>query len=329
MKGQKDFTLCMPYFAKDVSNCAQIARILKLNARTVRRYKAAYQKKVPMDKVGKMGRPRKMTPAVKRQILANVRDKPHLSSTEIAREVSTEENNISARSARLYLQYRQFTKKKPRNVPRLTQKHIEARLSWAKENLNKDWSKVFFSDESFVQLFSNSLQYWTKKGGVIENPQNKDRTKVMFWAGFSVNFKSEIVFVDGTLTGEKYRGIVEKHVTPVLGRSKRCSARRGYTFQQDNDPKHTSKVVKEYLEDCSFSVMKWPACSPDLNPIENLWAIVKRKVAKRFPTTKLMLREYLIEEWAKVPRSTLENLVRSMPKRVNAVITNEGKRINF
>ena len=107
------------------------------------------------------------------------------------------------------------------------------------------------------------------------------------------------------------------------------SRRKGVVFQQDNDPKHTCKLVKKYLEEVGIEVLKWPSSSPDLNPIENLWSIVKMKVYKRFPKNKRELKEYLVEEWQKIEPKTIANLVESMPKRCQEILGKNGNCIEY
>ena len=102
-----------------------------------------------------------------------------MSSSEIAYKVeSSTGNTVAPRTVQRTLTKMQYDRKKPRNVPMLTKRHVEARLKFAQDNLDRDWTKVLFSEESFVQLFSNGLTLWTRKGTTRVNPQIKDRTKV-------------------------------------------------------------------------------------------------------------------------------------------------------
>ncbi len=95
-------------------------------------------------------------------------------------------------------------------------------------------------------------------------------------------------------------------------------------FQQDNDPKHTAKKVKAYMKDNWVDLLPWPAQSPDLNPIENLWSHLDHQLAKRNCTTKQELFEVLAEGWKAISVDYLQVLVNSMPARCLAVIESRG-----
>ncbi len=101
-------------------------------------------------------------------------------------------------------------------------------------------------------------------------------------------------------------------------------------FQHDNDPKHTSKTTTALLKKLGVKVMDWPSMSPDLNPIEHLWGILKRKVEECKVSNIHQLRDVIMEEWKRrTPVATCEALVNSMPKRVKAVLENNGDHTKY
>ncbi|PKY25042.1 hypothetical protein RhiirB3_439825 [Rhizophagus irregularis] len=73
-------------------------------------------------------------------------------------------------------------------------------------------------------------------------------------------------------------------------------------------------------------ISEWPSNSPDLNLIENLWAIIKSKVEKRMPNNLDDLENFMIEEWENIPENALINFSSSMRRRCELIIENNGER---
>ncbi len=109
--------------------------------------------------------------------------------------------------------------------------------------------------------------------------------------------------------------------------SRALKMKRGWVFQHDNDPKHTARATKEWLRKKHFKVLEWPSQSPDLNPIENLWRELKVRVAQRQPQNITALEEICMEEWAKIPATVCENLVKTYRKRLTSVIANKYNKV--
>ena len=97
-------------------------------------------------------------------------------------------------------------------------------------------------------------------------------------------------------------------------------------FQDDNASPHRSKIAIEFREEKSLRTLSWPAQSPDLNPIENLWDEIKRslKNEKRKPKNLNELERLVKKTWRSIPQDKIKRLVESMPRRVQAVIDANG-----
>jgi transposase len=106
-----------------------------------------------------------------------------------------------------------------------------------------------------------------------------------------------------------------------------------WTFQQDNDPTHrgTKGWIKEWKQkrgNVEF-VDNWPPNSPDLNPIENIWAWVNKKVREKGCSSFKEFQAEVQNTLKNIPQSFITNLYESMPKRISKVLENEGDRIKY
>ncbi len=145
---------------------------------------------------------------------------------------------------------------------------------------------------------------------------------VMVRGCFGAGKVGDLYHVHGILNQHGYHSILQRHAVP--------SGQRliGHGFQQDNDPKHTSKLCKSYLERKQsagiMSVMEWPPQSPDLNSIELLWEELDRDVRKKCPTSVNHLWAILQEAWSNTSSQCLNKLTARMPRLCRAVIAANG-----
>lgn len=216
--------------------------------------------------------------------------------------------------------------------PFISDRNRMKRLAWAKEHVSwstDDWSRVLYSDESpFVLRWKGRVMVWRRPNeryhpDCLQGTVKHDK-KIMVWGCMSSKGVGDFIRIRGILVKEKYRQILIRHAVPsgkkLLG--------KGFIFQQDNDPKHTAKIVKKYFENREkegvLELLDWPSQSPDLNPIENLWSILDNSVKDRKPSDESELFNILEDAWKRIDCKTLENLVFSMKRRCMAVITNRG-----
>ena len=147
---------------------------------------------------------------------------------------------------------------------------------------------------------------------------------VMVWGCMSPADVGELHFIEGSMNSNMYCEILKQSMIPSLQKLGHRAV-----FQQDNDPKHTSKTTTALLKRLRVKVMDWPSMSPDLNPIEHLWGILKRKMEVRKVSNIRQLRDVVIAEWKSIPVATCEAMVNSMPRRVKAVLDNDGGHTKY
>uniref|UniRef100_A0A674ES87 Tc1-like transposase DDE domain-containing protein n=1 Tax=Salmo trutta TaxID=8032 RepID=A0A674ES87_SALTR len=147
---------------------------------------------------------------------------------------------------------------------------MTAHLEFAESHL-KDYqtmrNKILWSDETKIELFGlNAKRHIWRKPGTIPTVMHNGGS-LMLWECFSAAGTGRLVRVEGKMNGEKYREILDEN---LLQSAKDLRLGQRFTFQQDNDPKHTAKTTQEWHRYKSLNVLEWLSQSPGLNPIEHL-----------------------------------------------------------
>ncbi|GFV91810.1 transposable element Tc1 transposase [Trichonephila clavipes] len=257
------------------------------------------------------GRVRSTTPAEDRYIVLSAKRNRRTTAQQVANQfLKASGKQISRKTVARRLRGGGLYARRPVVCVPLTRQHRTARLQWCREHHNwteQDWACVLFSDESRFSLSSDCRRQliWRESGTAYcpENIQEKDQYptySIMVWAGIMINGRMRLhVVANGTMTGQRY-------IDEVL-------------------------LPHDCLDSEGIQRLVWPASSPDLNPIENVWDALGRQVAGRNypPTNKNTLIRALTEEWDKLPQQLLDNVVQSMVRRVECCITLHGGHIPY
>lgn len=284
----------------------------------------------------KSGRPRKFTRSDAIYAARLLTRGKAQNASELARryfpEVSAETIRVRLAEVGLYAYAR-------RKVPLLTKKQRWRRLYWAKKLIRRllKWAdRIIFSDESRFQLFgSDGRRYCYRKPGQALDPRFTDKRvkhgggNIMVWGCITRNGVGRLVRINGTMRAQYYTEILQEGLLGTL-RDKRIDV-RGALFQQDNDPKHTSRLAKQWLTDNSLSPIPWPSNSPDMNIIEHVWHYLDRRVRQRpnQPHNLDALWEALQEEWYRIDQEFLDHLYNSIPRRVDALVAAKGGNTRY
>jgi transposase len=219
--------------------------------------------------------------------------------------------------------------------PHLSLKNVKARLEFASVHEHwtiEDWSRVIFSDECKINRFNSDgrVWCWTREAMPLSERTISQTVKhggggIMVWGCMCMHGPGLICKVEGRINQIRYRDILEENVHRVI--SKFNLDRSRVIFQQDNAPIHTTKMLQEWFSRQPFALLPWPAQSPDLNPIEHLWSILKRRLNQyeRPPNGLLELWDRVVEVFHSITPDDCRRLVESMPHRIAAVKAAKGR----
>lgn len=244
---------------------------------------------------------------------------------------------VSVETIRKRLRAGNLFSRRQLRVPELSRQNKTDRLNWCLEHQNwtiEDWQNVLFSDETRIGLRSDDRRIRVLRGrgrqARLQTARSVPRYKggtVMFWGGIMMGEKTPLRPLRQSVTGRRYVDLV---LEPIV-RLWRGAMGNIFIFMHDNAPPHSSRVATEFLETEDVTVLRWPACSPDINPIEHVWDFIKRRIRARrnAPGNVDQLIEAALEEWANLPQEQVDNLIRSIPRRIEDCIGARGGNTNY
>ncbi len=141
------------------------------------------------------------------------------------------------------------------------------------------------------------------------------------WGAMSSAGIGPLCFLRSKVNTAVYQEVLEHFMLPAADQ---LYGDANFIFQQDLAPAHSAKATSTWFKDHGIPVLNWPANSPDLNPIENLWGIVKRKMRYARPNNAEELKATIRATWALITPEQCHRLINSMPRRIPAVIQAKG-----
>ena len=269
------------------------------------------------------GRPPKLDGSDRRRLSAIALKNPLLSTRKVNHRFGEKSGkNVSASTALRNLHISGVGKILPRKIPLLTPLHIRKRIAFSNEWKDYHFQDIFLTDESLFQLYRNTVRVWSSKRGKLPvKPTPKFSPKIMVWGALSYRgFYLTIVEGPGTINGPKYCQILEEFL-PYAD----FLYPAGWILEQDGATPHTCNFTKRFFEENNVQFLQWPPNSPDVNPIENVWQILKDYVEKKNPTNIQELRSYILESQETITQEIQVRLMSATARRLNECTATGGR----
>ena len=168
----------------------------------------------------------------------------------------------------------------------LSQRHRQTRLAWTRQHrrwTNQQWETVQF----LLDMLDRRRRVWRRRGeryancAIVEHDRYRGGS-LMVWGGISVRSRTELLVLNGTLTGQRYiNEVLQPVVLPFVQHNH-------VVLQDDNARPHRARIVQHFLQQNNVDHLDWPARSHDLSPIEHVWDILGQRVRQRIPRPRTL-----------------------------------------
>ena len=178
-------------------------------------------------------------------------------------------------------------------------------------------------------MCDNGSKLWRIPGECLESDyveREQHSVQVMVWGAISMGYKSPLLCFSETCTQDSYMELLAEH--RIFEELDLTYGHKQYLFQQDNAPPHVARRTLEWLEDKVYLLTDWPPHSPDLSPVEMMWALAKARIDTSDVRTAADLFHKVEEVWKSIPRDVVDNMVSSFEARLRAVCTLRGDSLN-
>lgn len=317
----------------------EVSRALNVSQSIISRLWRRYRDTGEVSTRHRAGRPRVTNYRQDRYLAVTARRYRTLSGRLLSAELAAASGvRVSRQTVYRRLGAKGLFARRPAICVPLTRVQRRIRLRWSRDHQNwtqNDWSNVLFSDESRFSLQTDSRRtiLWRERGtryhpnNIVERDQYGGGG-VMVWAGIMMNGRTQLhVFDRGNINALRYRDEILRPYVRLF----RGAVGPDFLFMDDNARPHRALLVGEFLESEDINRMEWPARSPDMNPIENVWDALGRRVSSRQPPPRTIqeLRTVLKQEWELLPTELIQHVITSMKRRCEACIAVRGNHIPY
>lgn len=319
----------------------QISNVLHINYESIKKYcqripgKQREGTSLSTDRKRKCGRSRCTTERQDRALCHVSLHDRFMSATAIQRQ-EIDNVHCSIATIRRRLCEGGFKSYTPAKKTKLSLLHKANRLAWSVQHLHwrpEQWQSVIFSDESKFVIQQQHVRYVRRRIGeryqdmCVEERGNRSLGEVMIWAAFSYHGHTNVRLIVGRYCANDYINLLQDSLLPHYNR---LLPQGGY-FMQDNAPIHSANATSQFLQQNNIRLLPWPSLSPDMNPIENLWAICKSELKHHPVANRQQLLQAVQAIWnAKMTDDDVRhNLINSMTHRVRQLHIARGSYTRY